>query len=488
MRFGRVVFVFSGIAWVSLAFGQVKYALLDLGTLGGTKSYTTRWNQVGQIAGYSYLTSGHVHGFLYSGGALSDLGTLGGVESTADCVNAIGQVVGQSTNASGNERAFVYSGGVMTDLGTLGGATAHAEGINDAGQIAGESDTATSGVYDAFLYSDGVMHDLGRLSWATWSDAGCINNSGQMAGFSGNTSYWHAVTFTSNSIADLGTLGGTKSTAYFIDDAGDVVGWSQTSTDSVGHPFLYSGGTMTDLAALPGGNDGYATGINASGQIVGAWINALDTDIDGFLVTGGTMYNLNSLLDSSGSGWTVRSGTAIDDAGRIAGVAYNTSTGATHAVLLTPDAGASGTVTLQGYSGDVTQVPVTLEVRKAGTTTVLQRTAVYLQSNGTFTLTSSLVGTYDVAAKSSHWLRKTLKSVAFSGSGYVSGLSLSLINGDVNGDNTINLADLVAMAAAWRTTPGSAKWNANADLNGDGTVNLSDWMIAAKNWRKSGDP
>ena len=61
------------------------------------------------------------------------------------------------------------------------------------------------------------------------------------------------------------------------------------------------------------------------------------------------------------------------------------------------------------------------------------------------------------------------------------------MDGDVNGDNTINLADLMAIAAAWRSTPGSSNWNPNADLNGDGAVNLSDWMIVVKNWRMTGD-
>ena len=67
-------------------------------------------------------------------------------------------------------------------------------------------------------------------------------------------------------------------------------------------------------------------------------------------------------------------------------------------------------------------------------------------------------------------------------------MSFSLINGDVNGDNNINLADLNAISAAWRSTPGSAKWNANADLNGDGAINLADWNIVSKHRRKLGDP
>ena len=75
----------------------------------------------------------------------------------------------------------------------------------------------------------------------------------------------------------------------------------------------------------------------------------------------------------------------------------------------------------------------------------------------------------------------------FPGTAYVTGLRFSLVDGDVNGDDNIDLADLMAISAAWRSKPGSAKWNPNADLNGDGSSDLADWLIVSKNWRKMGD-
>jgi hypothetical protein len=160
----------------------------------------------------------------------------------------------------------------------------------------------------------------------------------------------------------------------------------------------------------------------------------------------------------------------------------------TPAFVAAPQAGLAGSVTLQNYVGDVTQVPVTILIRNPGTTTVVQQFTVNLSSTGTFQFSCALSGTYDVAVKASHWLRQVASSEVLTGSNYLTGLSFSLINGDVNGDNTINLADLVAVSAAWRSTPGSRTWNPNADLNGDGTVNLADWMIVANNWRKTGAP
>ena len=91
---------------------------------------------------------------------------------------------------------------------------------------------------------------------------------------------------------------------------------------------------MMDLGTL-GGTFSQAYGINASGQVVGLATTTGDAATDGFLYSGGTMYDLNNLLDSSGAGWTLSVGEAINDNGWIAtygvfGVGYP------HAVLLTP--------------------------------------------------------------------------------------------------------------------------------------------------------
>jgi len=66
---------------------------------------------------------------------------------------------------------------------------------------------------------------------------------------------------------DLGTLGGTGSVAYAVNDAGQVVGYSQTATGDT-HAFLYSGGIMMDLGTF-GGRTSYAFGINKLGQVTG---------------------------------------------------------------------------------------------------------------------------------------------------------------------------------------------------------------------------
>jgi hypothetical protein len=51
--------------------------------------------------------------------------------------------------------------------------------------------------------------------------------------------------------------------------------------------------------------------------------------------------------------------------------------------------------------------------------------------------------------------------------------------GDINGDNTVNSADLSILAANWGKTGATA---ADGDLNGDGTVNSADLAILAAGW------
>src|SRR5690349_10949712 len=70
------------------------------------------------------------------------------------------------------------------------------------------------------------------------------------------------------SFLDLGTLGGAESTAYGINDAGQVVGGALLA-DGAEHAFLWTRELrMVDLGTL-GGRNSVATGINNRGQVVG---------------------------------------------------------------------------------------------------------------------------------------------------------------------------------------------------------------------------
>jgi hypothetical protein len=57
---------------------------------------------------------------------------------------------------------------------------------------------------------------------------------------------------------------------------------------------------------------------------------------------------------------------------------------------------------------------------------------------------------------------------------------ITLVGGDVNGDNQINILDLSFIGAQFGTD------NAKADLNGDSTVDILDLTMVGANFGKSG--
>ena len=318
------------------------YTVSDLGTLSGGGARAYGINNSSQVGG----TSG-ARAVLYAGGTVTNLGTLpGGTTSVGLGINSAGHVVGYS-NTSGSERGFIYAGGVMQALGSLTGGTGNAYGINDNGQAVGSS-VASNGRLHAVLYGPGgAPTDLGTLGGSE-SHAYSINNYGQATGYStilvtytdayGNpyiVEETRAFLSDGATMSDLGTLPGSSySYGSSINNSGQIAGWS-------GNAFLYTNGVMTDIGTLPGAGASFsrAYGINDLGDVVGAaYIMGLDSDPfhpqpRAFIYSNGAMTNLNSLVGPA-SGWLLEEARDINESGQIVG--WGQYNGQSRAFLLTP--------------------------------------------------------------------------------------------------------------------------------------------------------
>jgi len=151
--------------------------------------------------------------------------------ATATAFSVIGSLVTDADSAEVELTTPVVTNwnlvyGVI-NLGTLGGATSEAHGINDRGEVVGASIDG-NGDPQAFQWHNGVMTGLGFLPGASNSIAYAINNQGEITGQSHvSATNYHAFLFSSNSLVDIGTLGGPSSLARAINDNREIAGSSQ---------------------------------------------------------------------------------------------------------------------------------------------------------------------------------------------------------------------------------------------------------------------
>ena len=59
----------------------------------------------------------------------------------------------------------------------------------------------------------------------------------------------------------------------------------------------------------------------------------------------------------------------------------------------------------------------------------------------------------------------------------VDGYFANMLNGDLNGDNIVDLFDALALAKSFGALPGLRSWNEDVDINGDGFIDIYDALL-----------
>jgi probable HAF family extracellular repeat protein len=354
----------------SAAPAPARYNVTSLGAFGGTFSIAFGVNNAGRIGGAAALPNGDTHGFLSGvGDTKYDIGTLGGPNSQASLPNGKEDVtiLAETSTPDPLNEDFCGFGdhliclgalwnGKTTPLPTLGGNNAMALGLNDRDQAFGVAENSTHDAscpspqvldFEAVTWGpDGKIQELPPLPGDTVGFALGINNSGQIAGSSGNCANTvvtavglftgpHAVLWENGVVTSLGSFGGTMGKAAAINDRGEVAGFSSLPDDSFVHPFLWTKDTgMRDLGALGADFLADPAGINNNTQVVGG-----SCDVSGncraFLWENNVMSDLNDLIGAN-SPWYLVYALGINDAGEIVGFATEKSTGNTYAYLASP--------------------------------------------------------------------------------------------------------------------------------------------------------
>lgn len=104
--------------------------------------------------------------------------------------------------------------------------------------------------------------------------------------------------------------------------------------------------------------------------------------------------------------------------------------------------------------------------------------------NGDFIL-SAPPGNLIISVKPTHWLRRAV-SVNTTG-GDAAGISIVLMNGDIDGDNEVGIGDYAVLSASYGSVSGDLNWQPAADLNEDESIDIADYAILSGAFGQVGD-
>lgn len=258
---------------------------------------------------------------MYTVASLGSLPGMSSIEATA--INNNGQVTG-TMFVDDEPNAFLYSAGALTDINPSGARTSFGSGINDAGDVVGRMYSASFSER-GFLYSGGAVTDLGLLPGAAPNGYGSaavgINNAGQIVG-SSNT----GTTFIQQGFLDqngqMSPLPGMAQVVGLvpaaINNAGVVAGDSPLAavSNTIGSMFIDDNGVVSYVPCQH--VFCFPNSINSSGQVAGYGDDGTTLNDYAFVYMNGALQQIGALPGESSS-----RAYGINDAGQVVGSSSN---------------------------------------------------------------------------------------------------------------------------------------------------------------------
>ena len=153
-------------------------------------------------------------------------------------------------------------------------------------------------------------------------------------------------------------------------------------------------------------------------------------------------------------------------------------------------ANLNGTVTLLGRPAaphTSWQVPLTIQLYTPGNNSTPAYTYnVNTDQNGNFTISDIPLGTFNIAVKNLHTLKrvKTAQTIVTGNNTINFG---TLLEGDANNNNVVNLFDFSILLGTYNKSSLDPGFDNRADFNNNGTINLFDFSLLLSTYNQSGE-
>ncbi len=202
---------------------------------------------------------------------------------------------------------------------------------------------------------------------------------------------------------------------------------------------------------------------------------------------------LKNYVNMAGLNTELATANDINDVGQILCRAQSPFSTFSDLVLLTPSS-------LKSIRGTLDLGAVSPSWAAAKTFEWQLRQGTNVQASGTFscaadlsfTITTQASGSYDLYIKGSPFMTRKVTAVTVGSSG----LNVPLLNGDIDGDDSVSIIDYLALSEAFEKTSSDPDWAVvgasgtrprDADLDGDASVSILDYLILSGNYELTGD-